>query len=171
MVGAQCCVCWNRLCECGGGRDDAIVAAGGFGLVGMSLQCGLSFPDDLGTVSMTADVPTRLEAGETFTITVKEVGVALGDSEEPPPADKATLLTLGAEPVVVELGSVAEPVQWPQEITLTVTGQPGEHVLFGVTEAERLDGTPPDDQVLSCGTGTSEKHGLFATIPIDEPEP
>ena len=78
---------------------------------------------------------------------------------------------LGAEPAIIELGSVADPVQWPLEITLTVTGQPGEHVLFGVVGAGRQDGTPPDEYELSCGTGMSDTHGLFATIPIDEPAP
>ena len=159
------------------------------GLVGMSLlgltgceytrtytnsQCSVSpdeIPEEPGTVAMTADVPTELVAGETFTITVTEVGVALGDSEDPPPADVATLVTLGAEPAIIELGSFADPVQWPQEITLTVTGQPGEHVLFGVVGAGRQDGTPPDEYELSCGTGSSDTHGLFATIPIDEPAP
>lgn len=124
-----------------------------------------------GTVSMTADVPTKLEAGETFTITVQEIGVALGESEDPPPADTARFLNIGAQPVEVVLGSVADPVQWPQEITLTVTGQPGEHVLFGVMGAGRQDGTPPDAYELSCDTGSSETHGLFATIPIEEPAP
>lgn len=128
-------------------------------------QCG----GQPGTVAMTADVPTQLEAGETFTITVQEVGVALGDSEDPPPADTATLLTIGAQPADIVLGSIADPVQWPQEVTMTVTGQPGEHVLFGIMGAGRQDGTPPDEYELSCSTGSSETHGLFATIPIDEP--
>lgn len=126
---------------------------------------------EVGLVSMTADLPVEVEAGSTFTATINAVGVAPGSSEDPPPADFASLLVFSTEPSRIDIGSVESPAVWPHEVELTVTGQPGEHVLFGVTDAGAVLGTPPDDFVLSCNTAGDDKRGLLATIKIVEPQP
>jgi hypothetical protein len=136
-------------------------------------ECGTSLtapPDQPGVVTMTADVPLKVEAGSTFTISVEEVGAGLGLSEDPPPATYAWLISTRTEPGRIDVGSVSSPAQWPQEIELTVTGQPGETVLFGVVQARQVYGTAPDDDLVWCTTASSEQHGLFAEIPIVEPE-
>lgn len=118
---------------------------------------------------MTADVPLRVEAGSTFTVTVKEVGVAVPPAESAPPARWASLLATWTEPSRISLGSPESPVSWPQRIDLTVTGEPGDVVLFGLLAAGPQTGTPSIDG-LFCSTARSEQHGLFASIPIVEPD-
>jgi hypothetical protein len=126
--------------------------------------------DEPGVVTMTADVPTKVEAGSTFTITVKDLGVALGPSDDPPPADYGWFLSIGAEPGRIDLGSAASPATWPEELELTVTGQPGEYVLFGIIQAQAQIGEPPDEVTLYCGTSADDSHGLFAEIEIVAPD-
>lgn len=161
-------------------RRHAISAVLGVGLLSLTgcehtnvygVTCSTSPPvphQDVGVLSMTANVPLEVEAGSTFTVTVKEIGVEAGPSEDPPPARYASLLSIGTDPSTIDLGSLQSPAVWPQEIELTVTGQPGEHVLLGVTSAGQLYGTPPGGYALNCA-GPSQQ-GLFATIPIVGPD-
>ena len=161
-------------------RWQAVSGVLGLGLLGLTgcehtnlygVTCSTSPPvphQDVGVLSMTADVPLEVEAGSTFTVTVKEIGVEAGPSEDPPPARYASLLSIGTDRSTIDLGSLVSPAVWPQQIELTVTGQPGEFVLFGVTSAGQLYGTPPNAYALNC-VGPSDQ-GLFATIPIVEPK-
>ena len=124
-----------------------------------------------GVVEALGDVPPEVNPGQTFTITITNIGVEAGPSENPPPARSAVVsITGGASPSgSIAIGSITQPAVWPHQIQVTATGSVGQNIVLSVTEASRFVGTfPTSGYVLNC-------HALgdttLATIPIVAPKP
>src|SRR5215217_4932937 len=83
----------------------ALAGLGGLSLAGCEVskvfaaQCAmepLAPHQDVGVIGITVDVPPRVEAGDTFTVVVRHVGVVAGPADSTPPADLATISVSGA---------------------------------------------------------------------------
>ena len=155
----------------------ALAGLGGLGLTGCEVsktfaaQCVANPPaphQDIGVISMTVDVPPEVEAGDTFTVVVRHVGVAAGPVESPPPAELATISVSGAATPSggIGLSSNFEPVAWPAEVELTATGAPGDTIAIGVASGTDVHVDGANIWGLTCSPSGS---GHVATIRLVEP--
>lgn len=125
-------------------------------------RCSTSPPvphQDPGAISMDADAPARVAPGETFTLTVNSIGVQ-GGAPGPslPEAHRATFYVTGAVSPSgnMSVGSISSLAEWPHEVELTATGQPGETIEIGVVSASRTEGTFPNLSSITCDVGDGE---------------
>ena len=155
----------------------ALAGLGGLSLPGcevsklVAAQCVVEPPaphQDVGVIGMTVDVPPRVEAGDTFTVVVRQVGVAAGPVESPPPADLATISVSGAATPSggIALSSGFQPVVWPAEVELTATGAPGDTIAIGVVSGTDVHVDGSTIWSLRCSPASS---GHVATITVVEP--
>jgi len=122
-----------------------------------------------GMIDVVADVPPEVNPGQSFTITVNEIGVLGSHTDNPPPARFATITLAGAVSPSgnITIGSMNQPAVWPRQIQVTATGQVGQNIVISVYQADQHL-TSPISSHLSC-------HALgdttLSTIPIVAPKP
>ena len=106
---------------------------------------------DHGMIDAVADVPLEVNPGQTFTITVNEIGVQGSHTDDPPPARFATITLAGAVSPSgnITLGSMAQPAVWPRQIQVTATGAVGQNIVLSVYGADQHV-TSPITHHLSC---------------------
>jgi hypothetical protein len=124
---------------------------------------------DHGMIDVVADVPPEVNPGQTFTVTVNEIGVLGSHTDNPPPARFATITLAGAVSPSgnITIGSMNQPAVWPRQIQVTATGQVGQNIVISLYQADQHL-TSPISSHLSC-------HALgdttLTTIPIVAPKP
>lgn len=136
-------------------------------------DCTTSPPEphqELGAISMDIDVPLQVEPGQTFTLRVNGIGVQSGaPGPSLPEAHRAVFFVEGAvSPSGTQsVGSISQFAEWPHDVELTATGQPGGSIEIGVVSAGRTEGAFPNLRFLNCDVGDGEK---LATVTIVAPE-
>ncbi len=132
---------------------------------------------DLGVLSMSADVPAQVEAGAGFDVVVTGMGVASGAVESAPTnAVEGTISVTGAVSPSgeVNMGSIPFPppipipMPWPATEHFTATGPPGTTIEVAAVSAEEA-GVAPDFSQFFSRSCTVASPAVVATIQVVAP--
>jgi len=164
-------------------RAAALAAVAGFGLASCQvsaeygpMQCTPSPPvpgSQFSFVDVDADIPLYVAPGDTFSITVDQLTAFIEDRDSglfphgaleiDGPASPNGLVKVGKEP-----SSDTSP-SYPQTVTFTATGQPGDviHVKVDFAQTSYLTGIPSVPvYTLTCNPGDPE----IGTVTIKAPD-
>jgi hypothetical protein len=115
---------------------------GTFAATCRAVPTGVSNPT--GVVDASIDTPLPVHPGDTFTLTVNDVGSQDGQVTNPPTADAASMhLTNATNPAGdndVSIGSLSNPAVFPWTTTITVTGQVGRTIDISLVSAAQISG-------------------------------
>jgi hypothetical protein len=148
-------------------------ALGGMALPGCDVSgefgatCATSPPvphQNFGTVYASAKVPLYVAPGGSFHIVVTSLGAAPGPPPVSPTANNSGTITVTGP--VTPSGDFRLGEPYPDTLTFTATGEPGEVIHVGVTSGEGVVGSFPDGFAIFCTT-----NGELGTTTIRVPAP
>jgi Ca2+-binding RTX toxin-like protein len=132
---------------------------------------------DLGALSMSADIPTQVEAGQSFAVTVTGMGVASGAVTSVP--TNAAVGTFAVTGAVAPSGTVTAgsipfpppipiPQPWPFTQQFTATGPPGSTIEVSAVAAEEA-AVAPDLSAFFTRSCTVAGPAVVGTIQVVAP--
>ncbi len=145
----------------------ALAAVGGGLLTGCQIHaelggtCSTSPPvphHDLGGVIVDAFIPLYVEPGGTFTVTIQNM---YGTTNPGSPVSDGTGVIEVSGPVTpsgrFDVGQgIFGGTPYPNSLTFTATGEPGEAISFNAVSGSSFEGTFPNGTLLTCDGGNGQ---------------
>lgn len=124
----------------------------------------------IGVILVSADLPPRVEAGSTFTVTVDMMGADAGVPGGETMPTGTLDVSGGVSPsggFAVGQGPFGGPA-FPVELEFTATGEPGDTITFQAVRGSAVLGTLPNAALVTCNP---VGEAVIATTEITAPEP